>query len=66
MQRARQQLPLFPADGALQIPLPNKTLENVEELLMELLIAVFEATQEGNPTTEGNHHGKNHDGSPST
>jgi hypothetical protein len=66
MQRTRQQLPLFPADGALQVPLTNETLASAEELLMELLIAVFEATREGNPTTEGNHHGKNHDGSPST
>ena len=66
MQRTRQQLPLFPADGALQVSLTNETLASAEELLMELLIAVFEATREGNPTTEGNHHGKNHDGSPST
>lgn len=66
MQRARQQLPLFPADGALQIPLPNETLESVEKLLMELLIAVFEATQEDKPTTKGKHDGKNHGSSQST
>jgi hypothetical protein len=66
MQRVRQQLRLFPADGALQVPLTNETWANAEELLMDLLIAVFEATREGNPTTEGKHHGKNHDGSPNT
>lgn len=65
MQRMRQQLPLFPADGALKVPLPKETLENADELLMDLLIAVFEATRENDPTMKGTYHGENHDGSPS-
>jgi hypothetical protein len=31
---------------------------------MDLLIAVFEATQEGQPTLEGDRHGENHPSAP--
>ena len=56
MQRVRHQLPLFPADGTLQVPLPKEALESADELLMDLLIAVFEVTLYSTPTTEGNRH----------
>jgi len=50
MKSARRQLPLFPADGAVQVVLPTGAWDGTDELLMDLLIAVFEATREGNPT----------------
>ena len=46
MKNARRQLPLFPVDGTLAVPLPKETLESIDELLVDLLIAVFEATRE--------------------
>jgi hypothetical protein len=46
MKRARRQLPLFPVDGMLAVPLPKEVLESADELLVDLLIAIFEATQE--------------------
>ena len=46
MKRERQQLPLFPVDGMLAVPLPKEALESANELLVDLLIAIFEAMQE--------------------
>jgi hypothetical protein len=65
MQRAQRQLPLFPADGTLQVPLPRGVLDNADELLTELLIAVFETRRVCNPRDEGDSHGKDHSSSPS-
>jgi hypothetical protein len=64
MKSARRQLPLFPADGAVQVVLPTGAWDGTDELLMDLLIAVFEATREGNPTPEGDRHGENHPSAP--
>jgi hypothetical protein len=46
MKSARRQLPLFPVDGSLAVPLPKETVESADELLVDLLIAIFEATRE--------------------
>jgi hypothetical protein len=56
MKSARRQLPLFPVDGSLAVPLPKETVESADELLVDLLIAIFEATREGTRSqgVEGN------------
>jgi len=64
MKSVRRQLPLFPADGAVQVMLPAGAWDGADALLMDLLIAVFEATREGQPTLEGDHHGENHPSAP--
>ena len=46
MKSARQQLPLFPVDGTAEVSIPKETLESADELLVELLIAIFEAMRE--------------------
>jgi hypothetical protein len=60
MPRVRQQLLLFPDEGTLQGPLPHAIRVQAEELLTDLLLAVFHAPRSPHSPTEGAPHGQNH------